>query len=844
MVPTAHFRVHYPREYEAWARRAATRLESIRERVSREAGFTPSQTIDVLIVNPIADANGEAWPLLSSPRMIFFAEPPMPDEQLGRFGHWIDLLAVHETTHLVHMLRPSRNPLERLLPVDPITLHAPRWVLEGYATVIEGRLTGAGRPNSTIRALILRRWAESGRLPSYERLNSDQHFLGMSMAYLMGSAYLEWLDEKRGPQALRDLWARLTARQRRSFESAFAGVFGDSPERLYGRFTAELTASAIAIERASSFQEGELFQETTRASGAPAVSPDGTRLAIVLRSRTAPPRLVIWSTGQANEEEAKFKERLDKMLARDPEDVAPIREKPLPRKPLHELTMRDGGDIETPRWTRDSKSIVFAHRMPDANGDLHFDLFRWDFSTVERITKLADVRDADPAPDGRSAIGVRNRFGASQLVDVDLVTGDVQPRTEASIDIVETHPRFSPDGKRVARVQHREGRWALLVDDRAIPVDGDAATPEWMNDDDVVFTTFANGFAELNTVRRGAITRTRGGAFEAAPSSDGRVFFMSLDPDGYVLRELPSAEGAPAPPQLEAAFVPAIPPQPNPAAIEEFEEGSVGEPTSALHPELSWFAGGHAAQGDRAFEAGLRIGDLTGRLDALILGSTDDGAAVAATWRGWPVAIGAHVFEDGAEMRASWRGRFPRSTLWLEAGGLSHQFAFATAAFSTRQLFGTKRFEESLRTDVDGSHYRAIVTLGYRDGTLRLGARYQHDEGETTTLGGIASSVRPRSFYARQVLDPALPVAILSGERYDGWRLETSVPSMPFTAFYQHHALDDRELALAGIRFEMTGDPNPILKLPGFDLTAGVARVVDGPSRGDTNWWAGLRWHP
>jgi hypothetical protein len=67
---------------------------------------------------------------------------------------------------------------------------------------------------------------------------------------------------------------------------------------------------------------------------------------------------------------------------------------------------------------------------------------------------------------------------------------------------------------------------------------------------------------------------------------------------------------------------------------------------------------------------------------------------------------------------------------------------------------------------------------------------------------------------------------------------------MPFTAFYQHHALDDRELALAGIRFEMTGDPNPILKLPGFDLTAGVARVVDGPSRGDTNWWAGLRWHP
>src|SRR5436190_16241373 len=101
------------------------------------------------------------------------------------------------------MLRPSRNPLQRLLPLNPITLRAPRWVLEGYATVIEGRLTGAGRPNSTIRALILRRWAQEGRLPSYSQLNSDQRFLGMSMAYLMGSAFLEWLEQRSGTESLR-----------------------------------------------------------------------------------------------------------------------------------------------------------------------------------------------------------------------------------------------------------------------------------------------------------------------------------------------------------------------------------------------------------------------------------------------------------------------------------------------------------------------------------------------------------------------------------------------------------------------------------------------------------------
>ncbi|HEX2121413.1 MAG TPA: hypothetical protein VHL59_07205, partial [Thermoanaerobaculia bacterium] len=504
-VETAHFRVHYPVEYEAWSLRAASRLESIREAVSKEVGFTPPQTIDVLIVNPIAQPNGSAWPLLDSPRMIFFAEPPGPDEQLGAYGHWIDLLAVHETAHLVHLLRPSRSPWGRLMekfvvPLNPITLRAPRWVVEGYATVIEGRLTGAGRPSSTVRALILRRLAQSGRLPAYGQLNSDRRFLGMSMAYLMGSAYLEWLEQRAGENALRNLWARMTARQRRSFDESFAGVFGERPERLYGRFLAEVTASSIAIDRAREKREGELFQETPRASGDLAVSPDGRQLAVVIRDREKPEKLVVWSTEPADEDEKKFEERIRKILARDPQDVAPVRTKPLPRKAVHTLTMPDGGDIVAPRWTRDGKAIVFAHRVPDAEGVLHFDLYRWDFDDVARITHLADVRDADPLPDGRTAVATRSRYGASQLVNVDLQSGAVTPRSEASIDTVHSHPRVSPDGTRIAYVAHRGGRWTLFVDDRALELPGDASSPEWLDDGTLVATVSSGGFAELHRV--------------------------------------------------------------------------------------------------------------------------------------------------------------------------------------------------------------------------------------------------------------------------------------------------------------------------------------------------------
>ena len=219
----------------------------------------------------------------------------------------------------------------------------------------------------------------------------------------------------------------MTARQRRSFDEAFAGVFGDPPERLYDQFTAELTDRAMAVLRSETLREGELWQETSRATGDPAVSPDGSKLALVQRNEKGEAKLVVLSTGP-NAEEEKVRERIEKMLKRDPQDIAPVRTKPLPRKPLFTLTTRDGGDIESPRWTRDGKSILYTHKQPDREGFLHHDLFLWrPGESNRRLTHLADVEDADPQPDGSRAIAVRNRDGSSQLVTVDLNSGEVTP---------------------------------------------------------------------------------------------------------------------------------------------------------------------------------------------------------------------------------------------------------------------------------------------------------------------------------------------------------------------------------------------------------------------------------
>src|SRR6185369_5417304 len=81
--------------------------------------------------------------------------------------------------HVAHLTRPSRNRFQRLLqsvspvPLGPIATRAPRWVMEGYATYVEGRVSGTGRPNSAWRAAILRQFALAGRWEAISRTSLD-----------------------------------------------------------------------------------------------------------------------------------------------------------------------------------------------------------------------------------------------------------------------------------------------------------------------------------------------------------------------------------------------------------------------------------------------------------------------------------------------------------------------------------------------------------------------------------------------------------------------------------------------------------------------------------------------
>jgi len=930
-LTTTHFRVHYPAPSEAWARGAAARLESIRERVVAEVGYEPPEVVDVLVSDPAADSNGQALPFLGWPRMILWTSPPPPDSEIGHYTDWAELLTVHEETHLVHLLRPSRNPARRLLagliPVGPITLGAPRWVFEGYATVVEGRLTGSGRPNGDLRAAILRRWAQGGKLPGYGLLASDSGtWRGMSMAYLVGSAYLEWLEERAGPGSLRNLWARMTARTPRSFDDSFRGVFGDSPANLYDRFRAEMTWRAIEAERRGGGQrlEGELWQDLSRTTGAPALSPDGERIAIVLQSRDRPARLVVWATEPDEDAERKWRERQEEIQKRDPEDVPAVRSRPLPRKILHSLDSPDGPAPVAPRWMPDGKSILFVRWEPDGEGFLHPDLFLWTPAggEVRRLTREAGLRDPDPAPDGRWAAAVRNRDGFSQIVRVDLASGEARAVTEPTVEEVYDRPRVSPDGRRIAYARHREGSWRLVIQDLeggqgfeggqsaelAPPAGATVSSPAWSPDGRTVYAVVGlGGFIDLyafpaeGTGEPVPLTRTQGAALAPAPAPDGSaLFFLALEPDGLDLRRLAlPAQATAAPADLPRELAPIIRP-PAPAATEPFARAELGpdRPYGLGRQELFPVLGGSASSSGGAWELGLRGGNVVGRLDWLALGSLGErgwpsGGALAGTWKGWPTAVGLHLFrsaerpsEDrdaavagaldldrqGIELSADrgWQwsgGRFSLvgRALWNEidldasAPGMEQRVLSLGGTYTGVRRFGprwrlhpglTARYEAG-DTQTQGSgqgsgswaRYGGAARVGIAYKSTGLAFSWRRDasrdlEGsfDLFQLGGAPSSILPESALSNRIASPALPVGTLLGEDHEGQRAELSLGFLPAPLFYERHRLWSSGqprgdwLSLAGIEYRFSMGPLPVGRLPALDVRVGAARILEDPN--------------
>ena len=558
---TEHFVFHYPSAYREWTFALADRIESLRSEVVAIVGFSPSQRVHIVVDDPINDANGYAFTTLDAPTIVLWPVSPDPRSDIGDYAVWQELLATHEFAHVAHLTRPSRNRWQRFIrglspvPLGPIATKAPRWVMEGYATYVEGRVSGTGRPNHAWRAAVLRQFALEGRLPSYGQLNATGGWRSGEFAYLAGSAFIEWLARREGDSSVVALWRRLTSKTDRSFASAFAGVYGGSPSELYGRFTVELTADAVEIARALQHQqltEGVLVQRLLRSTGDAAVSPDGRFVALTIRKQDAPSALVVWKTEA--EPDTLAAARRASQLRRDPEDVPDRSFYPPPKRVIATLVASDGYPYETPRWFSDNRRLLVTRNMPAPDGTIRPDLFVWsaEDGTLQRITRRAALRDADPSPDGRWAAAVRCERGWCDLVRIDLVTRELRVLRPGSVTRNYNRPRISRKTGEIAVAEQLGDRWRIA---RVSPFTGELryADPDDganrydasfdVDGESIVSTTERGGFVNIERLPPNggepvSITRVTGAAVAADVAPDGAVWFLNLQSSGYDLRRV------------------------------------------------------------------------------------------------------------------------------------------------------------------------------------------------------------------------------------------------------------------------------------------------------------------
>lgn len=671
-LETPHFIVHYPRDFERWTLDMAEQLESVRSAVAREVGSVPAKRVTVMVTDPMAVSNGSAWPYMDAPAIVLWPTPPDPRSAIGNSRGWAELLTVHEFAHLAHLTRPSRNPRQRLLMrlsslgLSPVLVRSPRWVIEGYATYVEGRLTGSGRPHGAWRPAVLRQWALEGRLPTYGQLDGYDEYNGRAFAYLGGSAFLEWLADRRGDSTVAHLWRRLSARRQRSFAAAFAGVYGDAPRDLYGRFTAELTGRALEIERTlrdSGLVEGTLVQRLAWSTGDPAISPDGERVAVVLRDRDRPSRIVVWKTADEPPDTSAARRR-ERERRLDPQDVPDVEFHPRPKKAVATLRARAGIGFDSPRFLPDGEQLLVTRFAPRGDGSRVPDLYVWNTRSgaLRRVTRGANLRAADPSPDGRRAAAIRCLGGLCALVEVSLASGAVEELAAATPRRAYARPRYAPDGRSIYVTRSDSGRWQVA---RWTPDSGArVVAPSAYNRYDAQPT--ADGRSLLHVSEDGGIpnlallhiesggvrtlTRVTGAAVAPAQAGD-QVYFLSLHADGWDLRRTPLDPGT------AAARVVAIDPRLAPAAAVPVVQADTFA-RAALPPSRPYGIGPREYRPLYAYSLGadgrdgvlaLASTDKVGRLTWLAQGAYGSawrprGAAVAMAWRAPVPALDGELF--------------------------------------------------------------------------------------------------------------------------------------------------------------------------------------------------------
>lgn len=573
-ISTEHARVHFHADSAGTgssrtAQVVARILEDIWEPITSLYDHEPDAPVSFILKDYEDYSNGAAY---------FFDNvveiwAPALDTPLRGDQPWLRNVITHEFTHLVQVqktMKASRRlpfvylqylDYEQVLRPDvlygypnvivsyPIpVLSNPAWLAEGTAQVQRIGLD-YDRWDSH-RDMMLRTQVLADSALSLADMGGfySHTSLGRESVYNHGFAFTQYIAATRGEKALASISNALSSWGNPTFEQAAKDAIGIDGGALYEewmeRLRAEYTARTDAVRR--SLVRGETIDGSGFFNFHPRVSPDGRRMAWQSNSGQDFSLITIFVTNPDADDASAGIIEIDAGRTFGGYTCSLG----------HPLVRGGSGAIA---WRPDGKAILYARASDTADGRLVSDLWEIDITTREK-RRVTDGRRADDpsySPDGGRIAFVTQADGTSNLVLLNVESGEERLLTGFRSGEQVSEPRFSADGEWIwfGLMDHR-GRdlWrvpaaggepvaaiATTHDERSPAPDPGGRWVWYSSDASGIYNLYRQDL-ETPGAAPEQITRVLGGAFMPDPGPNGDVVFARYDAGGYHIARLAASD--------------------------------------------------------------------------------------------------------------------------------------------------------------------------------------------------------------------------------------------------------------------------------------------------------------
>ncbi len=207
---TEHFEIHFHEGETPLAKRVGNIAESVHTRLTSSLNWTPRQRTQIILTDRFDFANGSATPIPRN-EMRLLVTPPASNSVIADHDDWLELLIIHEYTHILHLDKVSGLPamlrtlFGRNLLLFPNLLQPP-WLIEGLATYQETNTkTGIGRGQSRQFRGLMRQEVVSGIKPLHQVNQPLTSWPLNTVRYLYGVYFYQFMAERYGADKITEL---------------------------------------------------------------------------------------------------------------------------------------------------------------------------------------------------------------------------------------------------------------------------------------------------------------------------------------------------------------------------------------------------------------------------------------------------------------------------------------------------------------------------------------------------------------------------------------------------------------------------------------------------------------